>query len=347
MIIYENEFGFLIPHSTMSLYMKLLGSTWMSTYLKPKLTTQQMINRLEFLIGKVQYRGNGLYSFIDETNTIHVDEKWFYVCKNKNKVRKIAGDDNPEASTTRHKSHIEKIMFAAAIACPRWVTKEDGSEFFFDGKIGVFAFVEYRAAQRASALRPAGTLIMESLSVTAETYLDIHVKENGILDMVKHKMPWLKEDEIRIRHDGAPGHTGHGNEELLFQAGQDDGWNIIFETQPSQSPDLNKNDLCFFNSLQTQAEKLKEESHSKEVLLQAVIKAYNDYDPMILNRFDALQYAVYREILKDGGNNQYKVPHSGIRRRQRSGLEVVDRSVSAEVYHSARAKVLELRNLLL
>ena len=303
-IIYDKEFGVLIPYTSMVRYMKLLGSTWMSTYLKPKLTTQQMINRLEFLIGKVQHHGNGIYSFIDETNTIHVDEKWFYVCKNKNKVRKIAGDDKPEASTTRHKSHIEKIMFAAAIACPRWVTKEDGSEFFFNGKIGVFAFVEYRPAQRASALRPAGTLIMESLSVTAETYLDIHVKENGILDMVKHKMPWLKEDEIRIRHDGAPGHTGHGNEELLFQAGQDDGWNIIFEKQPSQSPDLNKNDLCFFNSLQTQAEKLKEESHSKEVLLQAVIKAYNDYDPMILNRFDALQYAVYREILKDGGNNQ-------------------------------------------
>jgi hypothetical protein len=67
---------------------------------------------------------------------------------------------------------------------------------------------------------------------------------------------------------------------------------------------------------------------------------------MILNRFDALQYAVYREILKDGGNNQYKVPHSGIRRRQRSGLEVIDRNVLAIDYHSARAKILELRNLL-
>ena len=195
-------------------------------------------------------------------------------------------------------------------------------------------------------MRPAGTLVMESLNVTAETYLDIHIKENGVLDMIKHKMSWLKEDEIRIRHDGAPGHTGHGNAQFLFQAGQADGWNIIYETQPSQSPDLNKNDLCFFNSLQTQAEKLKEESQSKEVLLQAVIDEYNAYDPMILNRFDALQYEVYREILKDGGNNQYKMPHSGIRERQRNGLEVVDRRVSAIDLNFARAKLLELRNLL-
>jgi hypothetical protein len=89
-----------------------------------------------------------------------------------------------------------------------------------------------------------------------------------------------------------------------------------------------------------------EKLESKEALLQAVIDAYNDYDPMILNRFDALQYEVYREILKDGGNNQYKTPHSGIGKRQRNGLEVVNRSVSVAVLDSARAKLLELRNLL-
>jgi hypothetical protein len=250
-VIYEKEFGVVLSHTSMAKYMKLLNSSWKSTYLHPKLTIQQMINRLEFIIGKCVYHGNGVYSFIDESNTVHVDEKWFYVSKNKNRVRVMPGDDDPEAPTTRHKSHIEKIMFLSAIACPRWVTREDGSQYYFDGKIGIFAFVKYTPAQRASALRPAGTLIMESLNVTSETYLDIHIKENGVLEMIKHKMPWLKEDEIRIRHDGAPGHTGHGNEQFLFQAGQADGWNIIYETQPSQSPDLNKNDLCFFNSLQT------------------------------------------------------------------------------------------------
>lgn len=48
------------------------------------------------------------------------------------------------------------------------------------------------------------------------------------------------------------------------------GWNIEYETQPPQSPEINKLDLSLFYSLQTQSEKLK--------TIERVNQAYCEYD---------------------------------------------------------------------
>jgi hypothetical protein len=47
--------------------------------------------------------------------------------------------------------------------------------------------------------------------------------------------------------------------------GKADGWNIRFVVQPAQSPDMNKNDLAFFYSLQCRANDLKGDSKSTTV----------------------------------------------------------------------------------
>ena len=43
----------------------------------------------------------------------------------------------------------------------------------------------------------------------------------------------------------------------LRAAGSVGGWNVVFDVQPSNSPDLNWLDLCFFYSQQQGANKLK------------------------------------------------------------------------------------------
>jgi hypothetical protein len=44
-------------------------------------------------------------------DTIHLDETWFYLQCEDNYVILIDGVPEPDAPTTQHKSHIEKIMF--------------------------------------------------------------------------------------------------------------------------------------------------------------------------------------------------------------------------------------------
>ena len=72
-------------------------------------------------------------------------------------------------------------------------------------------------------------------------------------------------------------------------------------------------------------------------LIESVFKAYQDYDEAKLSRIHAVQYSVYREISKDGGENDYRLLHSGIRVRQNAGAEVVDYSVSHDMYMAAVA----------
>ena len=53
-----------------------------------------------------------------------------------------------------NKDHLIKVMFLCAIARPRY---NDAGTCIFDGKIGMWPFVETRIARRSSQNRPAGT----------------------------------------------------------------------------------------------------------------------------------------------------------------------------------------------
>jgi hypothetical protein len=99
-------------------------------------------------------------------------------------------------------------------------------------------------------------------------------------------MGHLKDATIIVQQDGAKPHTGKNNVELLNEFGCRGGWKISFETQPPQSPDLNKLDLCFFHSLQTQAEALKDAENSLEddMIVDRVTQVYTDYSTEQLSR---------------------------------------------------------------
>jgi hypothetical protein len=65
---------------------------------------------LFYSTGKLHYA-----SCYDE---IHLDEKWFYMMPTKQKIYLVEGEEAPRRKT-RHKGHIIKVMFLAAVARPR------------------------------------------------------------------------------------------------------------------------------------------------------------------------------------------------------------------------------------
>ena len=82
-------------------------------------------------------------------NVVHSDEKWFYRIKKKQNVY-LSHREEPPKRETKNKGHIQKIMFLSAMARPRY--DADGN-CIFDGKIGVWAYVEWVQAQKKSANR--------------------------------------------------------------------------------------------------------------------------------------------------------------------------------------------------
>lgn len=71
---------------------------------------------------------------------IHVDEKWFYMTKVNARYYLAKGEKVPHR-TTRHKGHIQKVMFLAAVARPHYYYPANSNEEqFFDGKIACHIF---------------------------------------------------------------------------------------------------------------------------------------------------------------------------------------------------------------
>ena len=77
--------------------------------------------------------------------------------------------------------------------------------------------------------------------------------------------------------------------------------------QPSNSPDTNLNDLCFFNSLASAVSKF---TLNIDVLTQVVEKTYRSrHTAKKLGKLWRLKIAELREIIKAEGGNQYAMPH--------------------------------------
>ncbi|CAN0151145.1 unnamed protein product, partial [Discosporangium mesarthrocarpum] len=95
------------------------------------------------------------------------------------------------------------------------------------------------------------------------------------------------------------------------------GDNVIPETQPANSPDLNVNDLGFFLSIQ----QLKEDIgvSSPEHLVEATIEAFDVHPPETLERVWQCLFAVLGEVLGSKGDNGYKLPHLGKENLGRTG----------------------------
>lgn len=109
-------------------------------------------------------------------------------------------------------------------------------------------------------------------NVNAQYYQDWFFKQDRVLDKIKLRMLWLHGHEVILQHNGAKPHTAAAENTRVFNNYIDaDGWVFKWVVQPPQSPDLNKNDLCFFASLQRRAEQLKLNTYTIENLVSYVV----------------------------------------------------------------------------
>ena len=181
----------------------------------------------------------------------------------------------------------------------------------------MWPIVETVAAARNSKNRAAGTAITKPLSVTAEVYEEYKVKH--VLPAIKEKMlPFVEGNSVRLQQDGARPHTAGGLVTRVEAAALALGIDLIVETQPAQSPDLNLCDLSIFASLQ--AQQRRKRTTTVKGLVDAVAAVWAAYDWQTIERAWFVLFGVYDLILQCEGDNKFKMPHNGVRDRQSKGL---------------------------
>lgn len=301
------------PRTTLKRWADLQKFKSISLRIKPKLSEQHKLNRMKYVLQQVAHLDARHPHYKSMYQRVHIDEKWFYLLENKRTV--IVGREEvaPVERAAQHKSHIPKAMFISVVARP-------DPNFNFNGLIAIEACTEIVVAQRHSKHRKAGDLVEVDVSVTSESYR--RAMEDVLLPAIIAAMPHagLHGQTLVIQHDGAPAHSGKGNAEywplMLKKLYHKRRIEII--TQPAQSPDLNVNDLGFFNSLQKLTR--SEGSVTLSEMLDNVEACFWAYEPETLERVWQAQFNIYNCILQARGGNNFKLPHTGVAKRQRAGV---------------------------
>ena len=175
-----------------------------------------------------------------------------------------------------------------------------------------------KTAERSSKRKKRGEEYEFDCTIDAEWYKDWYIEK--LLPEIKTKMPWLHSKRVVVQQDGATPHTGKNNPEILYLAGMGRGWLVELKTQPSQSPDLNVNDLGFFASLKSTVWRAKASTKSTTATL------WNGCGSL---------FKVYNQTLRKLGDNDFRVEHTGLGKRQRDvKLETVVK-YDAEAFSAA------------
>lgn len=235
-------------------------------------------------------------------NTVHIDEKWFYL-KEKSKKFYLVHDEEDPIFSCQSKNYIPKIMFLVAIARPRFDAQ--GKEIF-SGKIGAFPLITREPARRSSVNRPAGTLETKPIQSITRNVIKKCVLEQVVPSMMELWPIEERGQPIFIQQDNAKTHIDSEDQDFRCVASQN-GFDIRLVRQPPNSPDLNVLDLGFFRSIQ--ALQHKKSPNSVDDLVDAVQKSFEEYDTILSNRIFLSLQSCMIEIMKVKGTHNYKIPH--------------------------------------
>lgn len=110
-----------------------MGYNEHSLYCRPSLSKFNKIKRLEFALNRVIEPSTGVFQFLDISNKLFIDEKWFDLFDKTEKITKRCDEIDPPfpSRTCLNKSQIEKAMFITAVGKPQ--VNDDGS--YFNGKV--------------------------------------------------------------------------------------------------------------------------------------------------------------------------------------------------------------------
>jgi hypothetical protein len=240
---------------------------------KPILTDENKVQRVEFCkahIGLLNHR----YTFHDMLDTVHVDEKWFFLNKPTVKAYLAPDEKDPERAS-KSKRFPTRVMFLCAVARPRWDTRANR---YFDGKLGIWPFVEKVPAQRGSRNRPRGTLETKPISVTKEVYKKFILEK--VLPAIEKKWPQCHRNmAIKLQQDNAKPHLIHNNPEVLEKL-SNMTVNVNLFDQPPNSPDLNVLDLGYVAAIQ--ALQQKQQQRTVDDLIAVVDYSFLNLKPVTL-----------------------------------------------------------------
>ncbi|CAM9362117.1 unnamed protein product, partial [Laminaria digitata] len=281
------------------------GAAKVARRIKPSLSPAQKKRRIDFICDQVDETTG---EFLDQGNVVHLDESWFILLRNKENIRILHGEVIPGSPRVQQKSHLPKIMIIVANARP-------DPAHNFDGKIGIWRICVLKTAERSSKRRKRGEEYEVDCTIDAEWYKTWYIEE--LLPAIKLKMPWQRSKRVVVQQDGASPHTGKNNPEILNSAGMGRGWLVELVTQPSQSPDLNINDLGFFASLKSRVWGMN--ASTVKELVDTIFQQYEEYDGDTLERVWQSLFKVYNQTLRKLGDNDFSVEHTGVRARQRAG----------------------------
>lgn len=308
-----------IPKTTLQRNLKKLGLRVVSRYLKPFLTDNGRKERLEWALRWTVRSAGESHKFHHFEDHVHLDEKWFYLCKNGQKYYIYETEELP-TRTVKHKSHIIKVMFLAVVARPRPVVgnRRGGGAREFSGKIGNFPFTVQRAAQRNSRNRAAGTMETKCVEVTKEVYKRKIIDE--VIPAIRAAWPTgARNRNIIAQQDNAPSHNIYEDAEVIAACNAAYP-KITFVAQPPNSPDTNILDLGFFNSIQSLQDRTT--PSTVDEMIAEVKRAFDAQTPATLGKVWTTLQAVLQEIMLAKGDNTFKLPHLGQDKAARAGTPI-------------------------
>jgi hypothetical protein len=269
--------------------------------LKPRLSDDNIQLRLQHALSFLRDGPNGSRVFSNMHHVVHVDEKWFYLTKNKNRYY-VYDDEEVASRSVQSKRFITKVMFMAAVARPRY---DAHKKKLFDGKIGVWAFAKKEAAQRSSKRRARGTLETKPVNVDAAVYkamiLD-NVTPAVLLKMLKAQLT----SGVWVQQDNAGPHRAMTSDLVKNQVALGTA-KVEMLNQPPNSPDFNVLDLGFFNYIQS----LQHQKSTRTIdeLIDAVENAFLEMPVDTLSKTFLTLQKVMEESMARQGSNDYKLPH--------------------------------------
>ncbi|KAF0736407.1 hypothetical protein Ae201684P_007239 [Aphanomyces euteiches] len=323
-----------LPYTTLFRKLKAGVIRRATSTLSPSLTDackyKRLLHCLSFLrLSKTTRSCPAAFKFHAMLDWIHLDEKWFFLDKDKRTFYLVKGEELP-SRTARHKSHIPKLMFLTAVGRPQY---DHGTSQYFDGKLGIFPFVIHGTAKRSSRHQAKGAPVLIPQTVTRDIYVDALV--NHVLPAILTKFP-SRWKTLYIQQDGARPHCTDGCPELVASAASF-GLNIKLVTQPANSPDLNILDLGFFAAIQT----LQYRKCPKTIdeFLDAVHESFHELKSDCL---DSVWLSLHRRmatIIDHYGDNTMKLEHMRKEALRKQGKLPLSSTLASNVFLQAFASL--------
>lgn len=315
-----------IPKSTLQNHITYGTFKILRSPVKPLLREDNKLQRIQYCLNKlIPNPVHGIATFVDDFNTIHVDEKWFFQTT---VVRKVIGapDEVVPHRQVQSKRFITKVMFMCAVARPR----ND-----FDGKIGIWPFTTTERAQRNSRNHRRGDLITKPVNINQDVYREMLI--DNVLPAILTKFPDMNAT-IVLQQDNAGPHID-AEDPNWVEAVEQTGWDIDLTFQPPNSPDLNVNDLGFFRAIQSISQ--EELPRNVDELVEIVTDAYNQYSAEKINNIWLSHQQAMQQTLMHNGCNKYKLTHMKKEKLLREGNLPTSLHISMDLFNQSRQFLLD------